>query len=147
VRSVFVIDDDDQIRESLCELLQDEGIPVLCASDGQDAVGLLTGMDPLPGLVLLDLMMPIMNGWQFLEYRVGHPRLMSVPVAVLSATPASATDGARMAALGVVEWLGKPIGVNALLALIHRHCGPKGEPSSLPQQPDVPCGDSDQPAR
>src|SRR6185503_7032871 len=64
---VMVVEDDAAIRESVCQILEDEGFPTVSACNGKEALVALRNMTPLPRLILLDLMMPIMNGWEFYE--------------------------------------------------------------------------------
>jgi len=80
---VLVVDDDRDIREPLVELLESEHYQVGSACDGQQA--LMKVLVQWPDIILLDLMMPGMSGWQFLKVMAEHPRLASIPVIVLSA--------------------------------------------------------------
>jgi CheY-like chemotaxis protein len=81
---VLVIEDDFDIRDAMQEVLQDEGYSVFTADNGAAALDVL-GRIPTPGLVLLDLMMPEMDGHQFLEILREDPRFRTVPVVVVSA--------------------------------------------------------------
>jgi CheY-like chemotaxis protein len=119
---ILVIDDDLDIRETLAEILQEEGYSVRCACDGQDAMDLL-GRGSLPRLILLDLMMPRMNGWQFRAVQRDHPRLRDVPVVAISA---SANLSATERDLSGVAVLPKPVSMPALLAAARRHCSGSG---------------------
>src|SRR5690349_16993945 len=83
-RRVLVVDDDADIRETVSLILEDEGYEVQSAQDGAAALGVLRA-GPLPDVILLDLMMPVMNGWQFREQQTRDPRLAAIPVVVLSA--------------------------------------------------------------
>ena len=67
--SVLLVEDDEDIRASVGEILRDEGFEVIAATDGNDALRLLRGADELPRLILLDLMMPVMDGWAFRDRR------------------------------------------------------------------------------
>jgi CheY-like chemotaxis protein len=108
-RSVLVVDDDDAIREVVAEVLRDEGYGVICAANGAQALDAL-GRGPLPHLILLDLMMPVMSGWELLEHLQQHDDMCRIPVVVVSA----------MAAPGVSEHLSKPIELDLLLETVNR---------------------------
>jgi CheY-like chemotaxis protein len=85
---VLVVDDDEAIRESLGEALQDEGFAVLLADGGQRGFELMASQEP--DLVLLDLMMPQMSGWQFIEASRRNPELRRIPIFILTAAPDTA---------------------------------------------------------
>jgi CheY-like chemotaxis protein len=108
-RSVLIVDDDDAIREVVAEVLRDEGYGVICAANGAQALEAL-GNEPLPHLILLDLMMPVMSGWELLEHLQGSDRTSHIPVVIVSA----------MAAPGVSEHLSKPIALDVLLDTVQR---------------------------
>ena len=117
--SLLIVDDDPDIREILVIILEMQGYRVVAATDGADALAKLRGADcPCPCLILLDLMMPGMNGAQFRAEQVNDPALASIPVVVLSG------DGrtAEKADLMDLEWLKKPVEFDALLAMIRRFC-------------------------
>jgi CheY-like chemotaxis protein len=111
-RRVLVVDDDDDIRENLVELLAGEGYEVTAAGDGRAA--LAEAGRSRPDVILLDLMMPVMSGWQFREAQLGDPALAGVPVVVLSAMAAD---------LEVEASLPKPFLVDDLLRLLERLTG------------------------
>lgn len=115
---VLVVEDDASIREVVAEVLTDEGYRVHSVQDGRAALRELEG-GLSPRLVLLDLMMPVMDGWAFLTEleRRGLPR---PPTAVVSA---SSRDRRHPALRGIVAWLQKPVTIHELLALVGRHCG------------------------
>jgi CheY-like chemotaxis protein len=84
---IVVIDDDDDVREVVRELLQAEGCSTAGAANGEEALRLLRGADWTPGLILLDLQMPIMDGWEFLRAIEEEPKLRRVPLAIMTARP------------------------------------------------------------
>jgi CheY-like chemotaxis protein len=114
-RKVLVIDDDDDICATLKELLEEQGLVVACASNGHEALDLLHESPPLPDVILLDLMMPVMNGWEFRGAQKKDPSIASIPVIVITAT-GSARERAGL--MGVEEILLKPIHLDQLLAVI-----------------------------
>jgi CheY-like chemotaxis protein len=82
---VLVIEDECDIREALAEALSYEGYEVVMASNGREALRKL-GRGPLPDVILLDLVMPEMSGWEFRQAQVGDPALAGIPVVVVSAS-------------------------------------------------------------
>jgi CheY-like chemotaxis protein len=85
-RTILVVDDDAEIRESIADLLRDEGYEAIVASQGREALAQLRGGQRV-ALIILDLMMPVMDGWAFLEERARDADLKRIPVVVVSATP------------------------------------------------------------
>jgi CheY-like chemotaxis protein len=81
---VLLVDDDGELRESLAELFEDEGYVTALAANGKDALDLLRASE-LPDLIVVDLMMPGMNGWQFIDEQRGDPRLRGIPVLIITA--------------------------------------------------------------
>ncbi|HTV25887.1 MAG TPA: response regulator [Polyangiaceae bacterium] len=108
---ILVVDDDRDIRESLQEALATRGYGVTEAVDGLDAIEQLRAAHDLPDLILLDLMMPRMNGIEFRSEMVKDERLKNVPVLVLTADvrARSKVDG-----MGVEGYLVKPVGLGEL---------------------------------
>jgi CheY-like chemotaxis protein len=115
---VMVIDDDEDIRASLSGLLEDAGFRVVGFGDGKQGLAYLADGE-LPCLILLDLMMPVMDGWRFRVEQVMNPALASVPVIVITA----GGTAARGADLGV-EVVAKPFDAALLMAMVRRHCAP-----------------------
>jgi len=112
--SILIVDDDNELRDTLREVLVDSGFSVVTAVDGRDAIDRIQG-GLKPGLILLDLMMPVMDGWQFLERRASDPAMAAIPV--LAMTAARDTRDLR----GVSGVLLKPMSLEALLAAIEAH--------------------------
>ncbi len=118
---VLVIEDDRDIREVIVELLQSEGYSVEGAEHGEEGLRKLAQMERPPRLILLDLMMPVMSGWQFLEARRSVPPLSSVPVVLLSAYANLSTAAAS---LGVNGFLPKPIDLSELVTSVEQSLTP-----------------------
>jgi len=117
--TVLIVDDDHAIVESLQDFLEDEGFAVVTAPDGQDALDhLRRGLRPC--VILLDLMMPRLNGWEFRHEQLRDADLKDIPIVVVSAVP---LDPAAKAQLGDVEFVPKPPSLARLLAAVRRHCG------------------------
>jgi DNA-binding response OmpR family regulator len=110
--SVLVVEDEADIREAVVEVLAERGYDVIGASDGAEALSKLR--EHPADVVLLDLMMPRMNGWEFRAAQSGDPELRSIPVVVLSAL-------GRVAGLDACEFLQKPFEVDQLLAVVKSH--------------------------
>src|SRR5688500_10739911 len=83
-RSVLVVDDDEDIRETVADVLRDAGYTVRVAADGSEA--LVEMRDCAPCVVLLDLMMPRIDGWQVVEEMRRDPELAEIPVCIVSLT-------------------------------------------------------------
>ena len=82
--AVCIVDDDADIREVLSDVLSIEGYQVIPAGDGEAALGLLRSQESDCRLILLDLMMPHMNGWEFRRQQLQDPAIASIPVVLLS---------------------------------------------------------------
>src|SRR3712207_5422385 len=83
-KSILLVEDDSDVREALAYLLSDQGYDVACAEDGQQALSYLHA-GYKPGVILLDIMMPRMNGYEFRAAQKREPEIASIPVIVLSA--------------------------------------------------------------
>jgi CheY-like chemotaxis protein len=102
---VLLVDDDDDVRESLTSFLEEEGFVVVPARNGFEAMNFVAESEIPPALIMLDLMMPVMDGWTFCKLRQGTMMLRSIPVLAMSA---SSMVGEREA-FGVDGKLRKPI--------------------------------------
>jgi CheY-like chemotaxis protein len=116
---VLVVDDDEAIREALRDLLDDAGFATIGARDGLEALKVLGVLPSAPTFILLDLMMPVMDGWAFCDRRGMSPALSEVPVIAVSAAELSESD--RPA--GVDAMLAKPIDVEKFALLAQRMAG------------------------
>jgi CheY-like chemotaxis protein len=115
-RRILVVEDDADLRASVAQTLTEEGYQVDVARNGRDALEALKRAEP--DLVLLDLMMPVMSGWEFRERQRNHPEYGHIPVVVMSAT--STLDAA---AIDATDLLSKPLALDDLLAMVRRHAG------------------------
>ncbi|HEX8698693.1 MAG TPA: response regulator [Myxococcaceae bacterium] len=123
---LLVIDDDHDIRLSLQDVLEVEGYRVITASSGREALEFLR-QGLRPELILLDLMMPDVSGWEFRARQRADPALASIPVVVISGQGLSAHD---VAELGVDGYLPKPVDLDTLLSTVERFV-------SSPEQQEV----------
>ena len=115
-KNVLVIDDDSAIRQTIQDVLEIHGYNVVTATDGLDGIKKLTTMKFTPCLILLDLMMPGMNGWGFLDYQRNDPNFSRVPVVVCSAYEASAKS------IGTSPVLVKPVQLDSLVGAVKAFC-------------------------
>jgi CheY-like chemotaxis protein len=115
---VLVVEDDDDLRDNLEFLLRRKGYSVSGAANGRVALDVLAAGEP-PCVILLDLMMPVMDGWELRTRLLADPRLGSVPVVLLSGV---ADLAERADDLRAVEHLTKPIDLARLYDLVAAHC-------------------------
>jgi CheY-like chemotaxis protein len=118
--TILVVEDDDDIRETTLAVLEDEGHTARGAANGREALEALARIEH-PCLVLLDLMMPVMSGVEFLWYLRRDDALVRIPVIIVSAWPKEAE-----AISGVQGFVKKPVDVRVLLDLVERYCGSPG---------------------
>jgi CheY-like chemotaxis protein len=114
-RPVLVVDDDPDIRETLRFVLEDAGYPVYTAENGKEALAILASQNRLPGLILLDLMMPVMSGEEMLKALKAVKALAQIPVTIVTAS------GAPMPPLAT-GLLKKPVDLDVLLRLVEKSC-------------------------
>ncbi len=112
---ILLVEDDPDISEAMAGCLTDCGYRVATAANGQVALETLRSNAELPRLILLDLMMPVMDGWEFRAAQRADPALAGVPVVLLSASMKVREAAAE---LGIARWLRKPIALEALLAAV-----------------------------
>ena len=110
-KTIVLVEDDEGIRETMAALLEDEGFVVAQAANGQEGLAQLRAAAD-PCLVLLDLWMPVMNGWQMLEQLRADETLRGVPVVVISAA------GELPPPVGAAAFLKKPIRLEVLLETV-----------------------------
>jgi two-component system, chemotaxis family, chemotaxis protein CheY len=117
-KRILVVDDDADVLEVMRIVLEGAGYEVLAATDGEEALALLRG-DAKPGLIFLDLMMPRMNGMQFIARAQEEGLLNAIPVIAISGG-SSRREG--VLALGAAEYLSKPLELNILLGTAAKYC-------------------------
>ncbi len=117
-RRILIVEDDQYIRDSLAELLADEGYAVEVARDGQDGLDKLK-VDPLPNLILLDLMMPIKDGFQFRNEQREDQRIANVPVIIFSADTGVNVPRPEFVGATILK---KPVDLDSLLNAVSRLC-------------------------
>jgi CheY-like chemotaxis protein len=114
---ILVVDDDADIRDSLREVLEDEGYDVDCVANGREALDFLKAASPRPCVILLDLMMPVMDGWQFRREQKASPEISDIPLIVITAT------GNRPVLIDAAELVLKPLELARLFEAVERYCG------------------------
>jgi CheY-like chemotaxis protein len=110
--TILIVDDEVTTRDTLTELLERDGREIVTAGDGKEALELLAKV-PRPCLIVLDLMMPGMDGWKFLQRQSADPSIANIPTIVLSSSRSSA---------GAKHQLVKPVDVERLMALVNQYC-------------------------
>ena len=115
VKQILLVEDNDELRELLGLLLTGRGYTVITARNGHEAFDWLQ-RNPPPGVILLDLNMPAMNGWEFERHRRSIPALLSIPVLVLSAWK----EDPRSRYLSTAAFISKPFDPAELMALVDR---------------------------
>lgn len=118
--SILVVEDDPDLLALMELILSESGRRVRTAPEGRAALARVA--EEMPGLILLDMRMPGMNGWDFArEFRASHPR--TCPIVVVTAA-----ENARLRAeeIGADGWLAKPFDLDEVLAMVARFLGPAG---------------------
>ena len=116
--TVLVVDDDPHLQKLMKKFLQLEGFTSVLAGNGQEALTYLRGGGGA-SCIVLDLRMPVMDGWAFRVEQRQDPNLRDIPVVVLSAAMDPAQEAAR---LGAIAGLGKPLDIARLLNLVAQYC-------------------------
>jgi CheY-like chemotaxis protein len=114
---VLVVDDDVDLRQSLCEALEQEGYHAAGAADGAEALAYLRTA-PAPCIILLDLMMPNVNGWQFRAQQKVDPELATICTAIMTANA-----NVRQTPIDADHFLWKPVRFEQVLSVIEACCG------------------------
>lgn len=119
IDTILLIEDDESIREITKELLETEGYKTVVAANGQIALDILNACTngDLPKVILLDLMMPVMDGWQFMEQKRLNDKLSNIPVVAFSALEERKISSAR-----TDDVIRKPIHPEMMLKVIQKYC-------------------------
>jgi two-component system response regulator MprA len=116
--SILVVDDDDDVRDAIRSALADEGYEVACAGDGLEALDYLR-REPSPELILLDMMMPRMDGAEFCAIHAEDPALAPIPVVLVTADMHCEQ---RIQPMETVSYLKKPVSLEELLSVVEKYC-------------------------
>ncbi|HEY6211302.1 MAG TPA: response regulator [Vicinamibacterales bacterium] len=114
---VLIVEDDADLREMMAQLLSLEGYAAATVANGREALDYLRNGHHKPHVILLDLMMPVMDGWEFRKRMQSDPAIADLPVIVLSAL-----DPSRAKDVDAAAFLKKPLDFDRLLALVRQHC-------------------------
>ncbi|MFL5310498.1 MAG: two-component system response regulator [Myxococcales bacterium] len=115
----MVVEDDVDVREAIAEVLSDCQYKPVHASNGAEALERLRAADVRPCVILLDVMMPTMDGWQFRAAQKSDPSVSDIPVIVLSAHANGSEAAEKMDAAG---YLCKPVSLESLVSVVERFC-------------------------
>jgi len=118
-RTVLVVEDDRDVRQAIAEVLSDCEYKALHASNGAEALERLRTAPVQPCVILLDIMMPTMDGWQFRAAQRSDPSVKDIPVVILTAHADADTAAEQMDAAG---FLMKPVALDLLLGIVERFC-------------------------
>ena len=118
-RTVLIVEDDPDIRNAIVEVLSDGNYRALEASNGADALDELRAATPPPCVILLDVMMPVMDGKEFRSLQRGDESLNGIPVVVLSAHADATSYAEQMQAAGFLK---KPVDLSTLLQTVEQFC-------------------------
>ncbi len=116
---ILLVEDDADVRGTLAELLEEEGYEVVCATNGEEALAELASPSA-PSAILLDLAMPVMDGWAFRRRQRSDPRLAAIPTVVISANLPG--DPGGVGRLGADALLSKPFDLDQLVETLQRIC-------------------------
>lgn len=114
---ILVVEDDDDIRDGMTSILELEGYVVYAAENGKKALEMLETINPC--LILLDLMMPVMDGWQFAELKKKNAKIAPVPLCIVSAI----ADKSHAQQLAAQKYVKKPVDALVLLNMVNQFCG------------------------
>jgi len=123
---LLVVDDDRDVRDALSEILEEEGYRVVGVENGRAAIEYLRA-GGRPSMILLDMMMPVMNGWQFRRKQQQDPSIQNIPVVMITASEERQAD-----LIPDDQVLAKPFPVDALLKFVHQFCQRSRPLISLP---------------
>lgn len=125
--TVLIVEDDVDTRDMMRRFLELEGFHVATAANGKLALEFLDGLGTRACVILLDLMMPVMDGWQFRKEQIRHAALSKIPVIVVSAAGRD-----RLAQIHADAYVPKPVDLDELLAHVTHYCRPDEPPPVVP---------------
>ena len=111
---ILIVDDDEQVRAALARALRGQGYAVATANNGKEALDSLDREDELPKIIIIDLLMPVVNGWSLRQSLLGRPSWAKILVIVLSGSGCDESGGA----LPAVQYLPKPVRLRELFDLV-----------------------------
>ncbi|MBI4040316.1 MAG: response regulator [Deltaproteobacteria bacterium] len=126
---ILIVEDDEDLRISFSQLLELEGYEPICACHGQEALDILKNMQELPSLILLDLMMPIMDGFTFRKIQVQDPHLSQIPIVIMTAHRNVDIQKIKTGTSPMV-YMQKPVDLDEMISIIHHFSKPLEETAS-----------------
>jgi CheY-like chemotaxis protein len=129
--TILIVDDDEGVQQSLANLLRDEGYQVETVNDGRAALHRLEA-GPRPSVILLDLMMPLMDGIEFRSRQLSDSRIANIPIIVMSASPTARRTAERLAA---ADCLPKPMSFDDLIRAVQNSAITVVTTEGLPHKP------------
>jgi CheY-like chemotaxis protein len=126
-RTILLVEDDRDICEVVAQVLAEEGYETITLSNGAEGLAHLRSSAPRPFVVVLDLMLPVMDAWQFRAEQMRDPALADIPVVIFSANPKVRSHADALGAAAVIR---KPPDLDELLTILSRFCPemPSGDP-------------------
>lgn len=115
-KSILVVEDEPALRQTLKDVLEIQGYRVYLAANGKEGIEQLQKIAPEPCVILLDLMMPIMSGWDFLDHQRTNPLFQNIPIVICSAYEESAK------AIRPAAYVPKPVKLDQLLGAVKAFC-------------------------
>ncbi len=116
-KTVMIVDDDPDIRDAFCAILEVEGYEVICVDNGQAALDHLVTGGETPCVIFLDLMMPVMDGWEFRTRQKKLHHYADIPVVVVTAAGRD-----RSSTIDAAEILEKPVSYEQIMRAIDSYC-------------------------
>lgn len=119
MKKILIVEDDESILESTKDLLESEGYIVECAKNGEEGLQILRKNNPFANLILLDLMMPVKDGFQFRIEQEKDPKIAGIPVVIMTA------DGhveEKKEKIGARAYIQKPVDIEVIVEVVKRCC-------------------------
>ncbi|MBI2892586.1 MAG: response regulator [Deltaproteobacteria bacterium] len=113
--TVLVVDDEPDVRDNIALVLEESGYQVISAANGREALRLLEGPGPLPSMILLDMIMPVMDGWHFRAKQLENSRIASIPIVIFTSWAVPRDTPASLKAAG---FLPKPLRMDHLVKAV-----------------------------
>jgi CheY-like chemotaxis protein len=124
-RTILLIEDDRDICEIVAQVLDEEGYETVTVSNGAEGLKRLRSTDTRPFLIVLDLMLPVMDAWQFRSEQAGDAQIADIPVVIFSANPKIAQHAGSLGAAGMIR---KPPNLDEFLDVVSRFVPPPPVP-------------------
>ncbi|MDB4981340.1 MAG: cheY [Myxococcales bacterium] len=127
-KTVLLIEDDRDICAAVIDILADEGFETIAVANGVEGLERLRSSGPRPFLIVLDLMLPVMDAWQFRSAQIADAAIADIPVVIFSADPKIAKHADELGAAGVIR---KPPNLEEMLEIVMRFAGRLADGSAV----------------